>query len=198
MRKSNLYIKCLNAAQKIKDNGLVLGDMDLEAIVDLLYKIETEKLEKDAISDQAIEFNDEIVSIEPIGMVETCDISVTGDNLFYCNGILTKNSFGLPATSDFFFALITTEDLEKTGQLMVKQLKNRWGSIDHPKRFIIGVDRAKMKLYDVEESAQANVSGGPKQSDQPVFDQSGMMQDSDFDPTMLTSRKKKPKFNNFS
>jgi hypothetical protein len=110
----------------------------------------------------------------------------------------TSESFGLPATADFMFALISTEDLEKLGQLMVKQLKNRWGSIDTPKRFIIGIDRSKMKLFDAEESAQDGLTGGTKQienEDRPIFDNSGMMQDDDFEPRKLSSfKKKKPSF----
>ena len=66
----------------------------------------------------------------------------------------TSESFGLPATADLMFALISTEEMEKLGQLMVKQLKNRYNDPTSNKRFIIGVDRAKMRLYDVEQSAQ--------------------------------------------
>ena len=66
----------------------------------------------------------------------------------------TSESFGLPATADFMFALISTEDLEKMGQLMVKQLKNRYNDPSLHKRFLIGVDRAKMKLFDLEQAAQ--------------------------------------------
>jgi len=114
----------------------------------------------------------------------------------------TSESFGLPATADFMFALISTEEMEKLGQLMVKQLKNRWGSTDNPKRFIIGIDRSKMQLFDVEESAQAGVTGGPKQveqQDKPVFDNSGMVIDEDFEPKKLNSfKKKKPSFGGFN
>lgn len=66
----------------------------------------------------------------------------------------TSESFGLPATADLMFALISSEELEQMGQLMVKQLKNRYNDPTMFKRFTIGVDRAKMKLYDVEQSAQ--------------------------------------------
>jgi hypothetical protein len=66
----------------------------------------------------------------------------------------TSESFGLPATADFMFGLISTEELEGLGQLMVKQLKNRWGDTNYLKRFIIGLDRSKMKLFDAEDSAQ--------------------------------------------
>ncbi len=72
----------------------------------------------------------------------------------------TSESFGLPATADFMFGLISTEELEGLGQLMVKQLKNRWGDTNYLKRFIIGIDRAKMKLFDAEDSAQDLVSDG--------------------------------------
>jgi hypothetical protein len=66
----------------------------------------------------------------------------------------TSESFGLPATADFMFGLISTEELESLGQLMVKQLKNRWGDTNFLKRFVVGIDRSKMRLYDAEEAAQ--------------------------------------------
>ena len=66
----------------------------------------------------------------------------------------TSESFGLPATADMMFALISTEELANLNQLMVKQLKNRYADIGTNKRFVIGVDRPKMRLYDVEASAQ--------------------------------------------
>jgi len=77
----------------------------------------------------------------------------------------TSESFGLPATADFMFALISNEELEKLGQIMVKQLKNRYNDPGHNKRFVIGVDRAKMKLYDVEASAQNLIGGSAPQQD---------------------------------
>ena len=66
----------------------------------------------------------------------------------------TSESFGLPATADLMFALISTEELEGLGQIMVKQLKNRYNDPTIYKRFVIGVDRAKMRLYDCEQQAQ--------------------------------------------
>jgi replicative DNA helicase len=69
----------------------------------------------------------------------------------------TSESFGLPATADLMFALISTEELEQLGQIMVKQLKNRYNDPTMNKRFIIGIDRAKMRLYDVEQQAQENI-----------------------------------------
>ncbi len=70
----------------------------------------------------------------------------------------TSESFGLPATVDFMFALISTEELEQTNQIMVKQLKNRYNDPTANKRFMIGVDRSKMKLYDLEQSAQKGLT----------------------------------------
>ena len=61
----------------------------------------------------------------------------------------TSESFGLPATADLMFALISTEELEGLGQMLVKQLKNRYNDPTSSKRFVIGIDRAKMKLYDL-------------------------------------------------
>jgi replicative DNA helicase len=81
----------------------------------------------------------------------------------------TSESFGLPATVDFMFALISSEELEGLGQLMVKQLKNRYGDPSYYKKFVIGVDRSKMKLYNVEASAQSNISESG-QDDKPMFD----------------------------
>jgi hypothetical protein len=69
----------------------------------------------------------------------------------------TSESFGLPATADLMFALISTEELEQVGQIMVKQLKNRYNDPTVNKRFIVGIDRAKMRLYDCEQSAQDNI-----------------------------------------
>ena len=66
----------------------------------------------------------------------------------------TSESFGLPATADLMFALITSEELEEMGQIMVKQLKNRYNDPTYLKRFTLGIDRGKMRLYDVEQSAQ--------------------------------------------
>jgi replicative DNA helicase len=74
----------------------------------------------------------------------------------------TSESFGLPATADLMFALITSEDLEELGQIMVKQLKNRYNDPTYYKRFTIGVDRAKMRLYDVEQSAQQGIADAGK------------------------------------
>ena len=70
----------------------------------------------------------------------------------------TSESFGLPATADFMFALITNEELEGLNQILVKQLKNRYADPSANKRFVLGVDRAKMRLYDAEQSAQEDIN----------------------------------------
>ena len=69
----------------------------------------------------------------------------------------TSESFGLPATADFMFALIASEELDQLNQIMVKQLKNRYGDPSLNKKFVVGIDRAKMRLYDAEMSAQDNL-----------------------------------------
>src|SRR6056300_792401 len=75
----------------------------------------------------------------------------------------TSESFGLPATADLMFALISNEELENLGQILVKQLKNRYNDPTSYKRFVVGVDRARMKLYDVEETAQNLISDSTPQ-----------------------------------
>ena len=82
----------------------------------------------------------------------------------------TSESFGLPATADLMFALISTEDLESLNQLMVKQLKNRYNDPGANKRFVIGIDRARMKLYDCEQEAQNDIIDSGQEDDTPAFD----------------------------
>ena len=85
----------------------------------------------------------------------------------------TSESFGLPATADFMFALVTSEELDKLDQVMVKQLKNRYNDLTVNKRFVIGIDRSKMKLYDLSQSAQENITdSGQIEEDIPKFDKS--------------------------
>lgn len=85
----------------------------------------------------------------------------------------TSESIGLPQTADLMFALISTEELENLNQIMVKQLKNRYNDPGYYRRFVIGIDRSRMKLYDVEPSAQANISDSGQDDDISVFDKSG-------------------------
>ena len=108
----------------------------------------------------AVEFNVPIVSATQTTRTgySSSDVDLTD----------TSESFGLPATADFMIALISTEELADMNQVMVKQLKNRYGDPNKNKRFIVGVDRAKMKFYDVEQGAQENLLEGP------VFDRTEM------------------------
>lgn len=197
-----LFDKCLDKAEQLIKIGYTIGDVTTTELAETLWKLENEKQEKDALSDQSLDYNDEIVSIEDVGQLETIDISVSGDNLFYCNGILTKNSFGLPATADAMFALISSEELEDLGQLMVKQLKNRWGDINNPRRFVIGIDRSRMKLYDAEESAQQDLvkddSNKKKQPERTLMDNTDFGQRMESDDNITKFRGKKPKFEGFA
>ena len=77
----------------------------------------------------------------------------------------TSESFGLPATADLMFALISTEELEGLNQIMVKQLKNRYNDPTIFKRFVVGIDRAKMRLYDVEQKAQEDILDSGKEEE---------------------------------
>ena len=107
----------------------------------------------------------------------------------------TSESFGLPATADFMFALISSEELEQLGQIMVKQLKNRWGPIDQYKRFMVGIDRSKMKLYDAEISAQEGMVDDRSVMDNTNF---GKRQEEDDNVSLFRPRGKKPNFEGFS
>ena len=118
-----------------------------------------------------------ILKIEELDEREMVDIEVSGNHLFYANDILTHNSssdveltdtsesFGLPATADLMFALISTEELEGLGQILVKQLKNRFNDPTIHKRFVVGIDRAKMRLYDCEQSAQQDILDSGKEEE---------------------------------
>jgi hypothetical protein len=110
----------------------------------------------------------------------------------------TSESFGLPATADFMFGLISTEELENLGQLMVKQLKNRWGDTNHKKRFIVGIDRSKMRLFDAEESAQDLMDDGPVADKGNVGARvSSERRDSPGEVLNFKKKQEKPKFEGF-
>jgi replicative DNA helicase len=134
-----IFIDYLNicASSRFKPGGAVNSYTYIKAIAEELRGL-------------AVEFNLPVVSATQTtrsGYSNT-DVDLTD----------TSESFGLPATADFMFAIISTEELEQLNQLMVKQLKNRYNDPTQHKRFMIGVDRAKMRLYDVEGSAQLNVT----------------------------------------
>jgi replicative DNA helicase len=82
----------------------------------------------------------------------------------------TSESFGLPATADLMFAIISTEQMEEVGQIMVKQLKNRYNDPTVNRKFVIGIDRAKMRLFDVDQAAQDELVDTGQEDDTPSFD----------------------------
>ena len=112
----------------------------------------------------------------------------------------TSESFGLPMTVDFMIGLSTTEELEALNQFMVKQLKSRYGDKAINKRFVIGVDRMKMRLYNAEQSAQDNILDGPNSNkgskDTSVFDQGKFMTE-EMERTLSKPKSFKDKFKDF-
>lgn len=146
-RPEIIFIDYLNicASARFKPGGSVNSYTYVKAIAEELRGL-------------AVEFNVPIVSATQTtrsGYSNT-DVELTD----------TSESFGLPATADFMFALISTEELENLNQLMVKQLKNRYNDPTAYKRFMIGVDRAKMRLFDLEGAAQKHlVDSGIDQDD---------------------------------
>lgn len=106
----------------------------------------------------AMEFNCPIVTASQYnrGAYESSDVDLTH----------TSESMGLAHTADCILGIITTEELESMGQIMIKQLKNRWNDLSYYRRFIVGIDRSKMKLHDVEDHAQKNISNEASTSDE--------------------------------
>ena len=137
-RPEIIFIDYLNicASSRFKPGGSVNSYTYVKAIAEELRGL-------------AVEFNVPIVSATQTtrsGYSNT-DVELTD----------TSESFGLPATADFMFALISTEELEQLNQIMVKQLKNRYNDPTLHKRFMVGLDRARMKLFDLEASAQKDL-----------------------------------------
>lgn len=170
-------------ACEMHTRGNFLGELDVFDIFEVLRKTAEEKIERDTFTDSKIDYNDEIVSITPVGELETIDISVTGDNLFVCNDILTKNSMGIVMTLDVFFALVRTDELDEQGSIMVTQLKNRYSDPNINKRFLLGLNRPRMTFFDLEDSAQDQIlpeavnktfpaRKPPVGNDVPLFDRS--------------------------
>ena len=85
----------------------------------------------------------------------------------------TSESFGLPATADFMFALVSNEELEGLNQILVKQLKNRYSDPNYYKRFVVGIDRTKMRLYDAEQTAQEGLADAGQDNDTPPLNTFG-------------------------
>ena len=137
-RPDIIFIDYLNicASSRIKPGGNVNSYTYIKSIAEELRGL-------------AVEFNLPVVSATQTTRsgYSNSDVDLTD----------TSESFGLPATADFMFALITNEELENLGQIMVKQLKNRYSDPNYYKRFVVGVDRSKMRLYDTEQSAQEDI-----------------------------------------
>lgn len=146
-----IYIDYLNicSSSRIKSGSNVNSYTYIKAIAEELRGL-------------AVEFNVPVVSATQTtrGGYGNSDVELTD----------TSESFGLPATADLMFALISTEELEDRGQLMVKQLKNRYNDPTLHRRFVVGIDRAKMRLFDVDSSEQT------LQDDKPVFSKSSFGQ----------------------
>lgn len=106
----------------IADKSTTIGEY-----LSVAQKVLQEQEDKIKISDKNINYNDEILSIEPVGEMETVDITVTGDSLFFCNGILTKNSIGLAATADVCCSLWQTDTDREVGVINMGFMKNRFG-----------------------------------------------------------------------
>ena len=133
-----IFIDYLNicASSRFKQNANINSYTYIKAIAEELRGL-------------AVEYNLPVVSATQVNRSAygSSDVELTD----------TSESFGLPATADFMFALVSTEEFEEMNQLMVKQLKNRYNDPTINRRFMIGVDRAKMRLYDVDQSAQSNI-----------------------------------------
>ena len=157
-----IFIDYLNicASSRFKPGGGVNSYTYIKAIAEELRGL-------------AVEFNLPIVSATQTtrsGFSNT-DVELTD----------TSESFGLPATADFMFALISTEELESLNQIMVKQLKNRYNDPTLYKRFMIGIDRAKMRLYDLEDIAQSNLAdSGQEDNENSNFGMSKIFKTKDF------------------
>jgi len=142
--------ECRSRLEILRALNLLQGDVSIDEAMNMIAEELSEKELRDAITDKLLEFSDEIVSIEYVGVQETVDITVSCDNLFYANDILTKNSAGITFTADMVFAFIRSPELDKMGQILIKQLKSRYDDINNMLKFIIGIDMKAFTLHDVE------------------------------------------------
>jgi hypothetical protein len=125
---SHKILKFLSNKFEILQNlGIADKETSKERYIDVVHKILQEQEEKNLVTDKKIRYNDKIVNIEYLGDMETIDISVTGDSLFYCNGILTKNSIGLAATCDVICSLWQEPEDKELGIMNMGMQKNRFG-----------------------------------------------------------------------
>lgn len=125
---NNKILKFISNKFEILQNlGIADRETSKERYLDVANKILQEQEEKNLLSDKKIKYNDEIIKIEYLGDMETVDISVTGDSLFYCNDILTKNSIGLAATTDVMCSIWQDEEDRSLGVINMGMMKNRFG-----------------------------------------------------------------------
>lgn len=108
-----------------------------------------------------MKFNDEIVSIEILNEEEMIDIEVSDDHLFYGDGILVSNSIGIPGVCDFMLAGMRNEETDSIGQIIFKQLKNRFRKMQYRPKFVLGCDFDQQLFYDLSQSEQNLVENTP-------------------------------------
>lgn len=144
----------------------IQGDLSVEEIAHILVKLEMEKLQEDN-GDSLVDYNDEIVSIEDLGEdIEMRDIQVSGNNTFYANGILTKNSAGIIMTADLLIGIIRTDELKEQQQVLFKQIKNRFGDPSYFQKFICGMDTSRMKVFDLDVPQPKDTTGPRAEKDE--------------------------------
>jgi hypothetical protein len=147
--------------------GLTDNESETEDYIDMMKLVIQEQDDKNNISDSKIEYNDEIVEIEELDDMETVDISVTGDQLFYCNGILTKNSIGVAATADVILSIFQSEEDQELGLIKLGMMKNRYGPrgmiqamrIDYPTLTINQSDEDEESFDDDSMSLLERLAG---------------------------------------
>ena len=155
-KKTEAFIR--QRVEYMKILGLTDDESDTEDYIDMMRLVLQEQEDKNNISDSKIDYNDEIVEIEELDDMETVDISVTGDQLFYCNGILTKNSIGVAATADVIMSIFQSEEDMEMALIKLGMMKNRFGprgmiqamKIDYP-TLSISQSSEEEEIMDDEE-----------------------------------------------
>ena len=135
--------------------GLTDSETETDEYIEMMKLVLQEQDEKNILNDLTIDYNDEIVGIEEIGDMETVDISVTGDQLFYCNDILTKNSIGLAATADVILSIFQTEEDQDMNIIRLGMMKNRYGP-----RGMVQTMRIDYNTLTIEQSDEDSESFG--------------------------------------
>lgn len=176
----DLYFKCYKKALFVIEHPELFESTisDVDQMTELLVSLELEKMRRDAHTDHYLDYNDEIVSIEDTGIdEELMDITVSGDNLFYANGVLTKNSMGIVHSCDVILGIVRSEEFDQLNQVMFVQMKNRYADPSRNKRFMVGLNRSKMKLYDLDATStqmypvSGNVYAPQEKKEESPFDE---------------------------